>query len=370
MNTDERTAQYREYLKEELKAAGLYLSLADVERDAARALVFRSMAEAEMRHAARWAGKLGMDKQTLRPAAPGFGDRLLRLGARLFGTHKIVPYLLKGEAKDIRAYAQDPEAKDLVQDERGHEKDLQALADRAKDPLSQIRGEKRHNVAGDGSLRAAVLGLNDGLVSNFSLVMGVAGGTGEPSFILVAGVAGLVAGAFSMAAGEYVSMRSQTDIYEHQIRLERAELEMWPEDEEEELALIYQAKGLTQEEARLIANRIMRHPEIAIDTKAREELGLDPNDLGSPWAAAISSFVAFAAGAVVPLLPYLLAVREGVVLWSAGLSALALIVVGGILASMSGRSPLWGAFRMLLAGGLAATATFIAGTVVGNVVAP
>jgi VIT1/CCC1 family predicted Fe2+/Mn2+ transporter len=294
--------------------------------------------------------------------------RVIQAGARLFGTRRVIPYLLKGEAKDIQAYARDPEAKDLAREERGHERDLQALAGGSDDPLARVRGEKRHTMAGDGSLRAAVLGLNDGLVSNFSLVMGVAGGTGDASFVVVAGVAGLVAGAFSMAAGEYVSMRSQTDIYEHQIRLERAEMEMWPEEEEEELALVYQAKGLTAEEASLVASRIMRHPDVAIDTKAREELGLDPDELGSPWGAAISSFLAFAAGAVVPLSPYVVGVQQGVVLWSAGLSALALVVVGGVLASMSGRNALWGALRMLLAGGIAAAATYAAGTVVGNAV--
>lgn len=368
MKEKDRQQQYRDYLRGELEAAGLYLSLAEVEADPSRAQVFRSMASVEMRHAAWWAEKLGMDTRTLRPAEPGVRARALRMGARIFGVRRMIPYLLKGEAKDSQVYARDPEAKDLARDERSHERDLHLLATGQADPLGRVRAEKSHNMAGDGSLRAAILGLNDGLVSNFSLVMGVAGGTGEASFILVAGVAGLVAGAFSMAAGEYVSMRSQTDIYEHQIRLERAEMEMWPEEEEEELALVYQAKGLSEDEARLVAGRIMRHPDIAIDTKAREELGLNPEELGSPWGAAVSSFFAFSAGAVVPLIPYVLRVQAGVVVWSAGLSAAALIVVGGVLASTSGRSAAWGALRMLLAGGIAATATYAAGAVVGKAV--
>ena len=139
--------------------------------------------------------------------------------------------------------------------------------------------------------------MNDGLVSNFSLVMGVAGGTGNHEFVLLAGIAGLLAGAFSMAAGEYISMRSQRDTYEHRIRVEKAELEEWPEEEEEELVLIYRAKGLPEAEAQSVAKRIMSRPDVALETMAREELGLDPSQLGAPWGAAISSFLAFVAGA-------------------------------------------------------------------------
>ena len=216
-----------------------------------------------------------------------------------------------------------------------------------------------------GNLRAAVLGVNDGLVSNFSLVMGVAGGTGNPDFILLAGVAGLLAGAFSMAAGEYVSMRSQRDIYENEIRKEKLEIEFWPEEEQEELELMYQAKGLSAEEARHVAARLMADPEVALDTMAREELGLDPSELGSPWGASISSFVAFISGAVVPILPYALDAGDLSFSLSALLSAGALLAVGAVLAALSDRRPLWGALRMLLAGGAAATVTFGVGRLIG-----
>ena len=188
-----------------------------------------------------------------------------------------------------------------------------------------------------------MLGVNDGLVSNFSLVMGVAGGTSDQDIVLLAGVAGLLAGAFSMAAGEYVSMRSQRDVYEHQISLERAEIEMWPDEEEEELALIYQAKGLSQEEARLIAKRVMSDQEIALDTMAREELGLNPSELGSPWGASLSSFSAFVTGALVPILPYIFGAGTLAIPLSAILSAGALLTVGGVLAWMTDRSAVWGA---------------------------
>src|SRR5205085_3077053 len=143
------------------------------------------------------------------------------------------------------------------------------------------------------------------LVSNLSLVMGVAGASGQPHFILLAGIAGLLAGAFSMAAGEYISMQSQRELYERQIALERAELEAMPEEEEAELAAVYRSKGFTDEEAQRIAHRIFGDPEAALNTLIREELGLDPDQLGSPYGAAAGSFVAFALGAVVPVVPYL-----------------------------------------------------------------
>src|SRR5213078_2673938 len=164
-------------------------------------------------------------------------------------------------------------------------------------PESIVDLEGWHRTSYGGSLRAAVFGANDGLLSNFSLVMGIAGANAGPRFILLAGVAGLLAGASSMAAGEYVSVQSQRELYEQQIAIEREELEMSPEEEEEELSLIYQAKGIPANQAEELAKKILSNPETAIETLAREELGLDPAALGgSPWLAAASSFVAFATG--------------------------------------------------------------------------
>jgi VIT1/CCC1 family predicted Fe2+/Mn2+ transporter len=161
-------------------------------------------------------------------------------------------------------------------------------------------------------------------------------------------------------------MRSQRDVYEHQISLERAEIEMWPEEEEEELVLIYQAKGLSHEEAKLIAKRVMSNPEIALDTMAREELGLNPSDLGSPWGASLSSFVAFVTGALVPILPYILGAESLAIPLSAVLSAGALVTVGGALSWMTGRSAVWGSLRMVMAGGAAAAVTFGVGSLIGT----
>ncbi len=215
------------------------------------------------------------------------------------------------------------------------------------------------------SLRAAVLGANDGLVSNFSLVMGVAGGTGNPDFVLLAGAAGLLAGAFSMAAGEYISVRSQRDLYENELRKEEVELSEWPEEEQAELERIYRAKGLSEEESRRVASRLMADPEVALDTLAREELGLDPSQLGAPVAAASSSFVAFVVGAAIPLLPYALGAADLAFWLSGSFSGLALLLAGGILARLTGVNAAWGAGRMLLAGGVAAAVTYGIGRLIG-----
>ena len=223
-------------------------------------------------------------------------------------------------------------------------------------------------VLGGGNLRAAVLGVNDGLVSNFSLVMGVAGGVDDPKFVLFAGIAGLLAGAFSMAAGEYISVRSQRDVYEHQIRRESARLNDSPEYGIALLERIYKMKGLTADEASEVARRIMSDADVALDTIVREDLGLSPSSLGSPFGAASSSFAAFVLGAIVPVLPYLFDAGALAFTLSAVLSAVALAVVGAVIASGSGLNAAWGAVRMLAVGGLAAAVTYGIGRLVGVVV--
>lgn len=354
--------RYREYMVAELEAVAMYSALAEVEADPARAEIFRKLVDAELRHAGRWAKKLGIDPALLDNGNLGVKGRFLKLGARIFGTRRVLPILLRLEAKETAIYSADPEAMDLVPEERRHSRTLRQMSV----PYSQNAPRTpSKSVGGSGSLRAGVLGVNDGLVSNFSLVMGVAGGTGNPDFVLLAGVAGLFAGAFSMAAGEYISMRSQKDVYENEIANEMIELIEWPEEELEELELIYQAKGLSVEEASAVAHRVMEDPEIALDTMAREELGLDPSELGSPRGAAGASFLAFVGGALVPIVPYLLQVGNLAVWWSAGFSALLLLVVGGLLAAMSGRPVWWGGLRMFLVGGSAAAVTFGIGFLVG-----
>ena len=358
-------SKYRAFLKGELSAAARYQMLAGAEHDPGRRAIFESMAGTELRHAAHWAEMLGMDGSRLRPARLSPGLFLLSLIARLFGPARLLPLLVRGESTGAQAYQATPAAAPLIADERDH---LIALRQMAAAKVDQdmphpeggfLRGE-------GGTLRAAVLGINDGLVSNFSLVMGVAGGTEDPRFIILAGVAGLLAGAFSMAAGEYISMRTQRDVYESMIARERAELDQWPDEEEKELSLIYKRKGLTAAEADLVAARLMSNREVALETKVREELGLDPKDLGSPWGAAVYSMIAFVIGAVVPILPFLAGGEGGAaVLISAGMSTAALAVVGGGLAWFSGINALWGSTRMVTLGGLAASVTYGVGRLIG-----
>lgn len=228
--------------------------------------------------------------------------------------------------------------------------------------------EHRHRtLGGGGNLRAGVFGVSDGLVFNAALIMGFAGATSDPRVVLMAGVAGLCAGAFSMASGEYVSVRSQRELYEHQIAIERHELLHYPEAEAQELALIYAAKGVPHKEATRLAQKIIADPEHALDTLAREELGLNPAELGSPWSAAASSFVAFAAGALIPLAPFLIAPFDSALLTSMSASAISLFGIGAVLSLFTGRSALYAGLRMLALGSIAAGLTFGIGRLFGVV---
>jgi len=226
-------------------------------------------------------------------------------------------------------------------------------------------GGRHRGVKSGGALRAAVFGANDGLVSNASLILGVAGATSQSDVILLSGVAGLLAGAFSMAAGEYISMRSQREMFEYQIAAERDELAEYPEEEAAELALIYAARGLEPDEAKRVAARIFADPENALDTLAREELGLDPDALGSPWGAAGFSFGSFAIGAVVPLAPFLVSTGAPALLTAIALTGASLFAIGGTLSLFTGRGALKGGLRMLAIGGAAGLATFAIGHFLG-----
>ena len=364
---DNRSKQrYRGYLKEELQAAALYKALSDAEEDPERSNIFLQLVDAEMRHAKRWADKLGLDSVDLKPGRLDFLGNVMRYGAKILGTKAVLPILMRIEAREISAYTADPEARDLVLEERSHSQILNDLS-RSKVEGRPVVGGRSYGRS--GNLQASVLGFLDGLVSNFCLVMGVAGGTGEPHLIFLAGIAGLLAGSFSMATGEYASMRAQRDSYENDIAKEAIELAEWPEEELEELNLIYRAKGLSEDEADKISRRVMADPEVALDTMAREEVGLDPSSLGSPWSAAFSSLLAFSLGALVPILPFVLTVNSdptpNIVFLSAGLSGFLLIVLGGILAFLSGNRIWVGSIRMLLLGGLAATVTYTVGLLIG-----
>jgi VIT1/CCC1 family predicted Fe2+/Mn2+ transporter len=228
-------------------------------------------------------------------------------------------------------------------------------------PTSVEEVGARHKMSRANNLRAAVFGVNDGLVSNASLILGMIGASTNPSTVIVAGTAGLLAGAFSMAAGEFVSVRSQRDLFEYQIELEREELEMYPEAETAELALIYEARGLDKEHAQKLAHALMENPAHALDTLARDELGINPNDLVSPWGAAISSFLSFVAGAFLPIIPYVMNQEvhhlPGVIV----ITAAGLFSIGMSISLFTGRNAWSGGLRMLLIGLSAGAATYIIG---------
>ena len=227
------------------------------------------------------------------------------------------------------------------------------------------RDETWHRAGQAGTLRAAIFGISDGLVSNLALVMGIAGASADNHFIVLAGVAGLLAGSFSMAAGEYISMQSQRELFQRQIDLEREEIKIMPEAEERELAGIYRAKGLSSSEATLVAHRLMQDPQMALDTKVREELGLDPQELGSPWGAAAYSCVSFAIGAAIPLLPFLLTIGVPAIVAAALLAMIGLFVVGVGVSLLTGRSAIFTGVRQVAIGGVAAAVTYAVGLLIG-----
>jgi vacuolar iron transporter family protein len=230
-----------------------------------------------------------------------------------------------------------------------------------------VGAEQDASSSKSGALRAAIFGMNDGLVSNLSLIFGVAGsGVAGEVGVVIAGFAGLLAGAFSMGAGEYISMKVQREVYEQLIHKEAHEIATQPEEEEQELMEIYETKGISPPTAALIAAELMRDPKVALETHAREELGIDMKEgLGSPWAAAGSSFVMFSVGAAVPLLPFLFTSGRTAIAVSAGLSAVTLFAVGGAMTILTGRGVLLSGARMLAIGTVAAAITYGVGTLLG-----
>jgi len=358
------------YIKEQ-EGIALYRALARAEQNTDRADIFEKLAQAEEHHAARWAKLLEDNGVAVPPYRPSFRVKLLGWVSRNLGTQHVLPIVSGLEFRDQGEYVGQTEATGMPAAERSHSRTLQLMMQEnaAAGAQSIIKAERWHSQGFGGSLRAAVFGINDGLISNFGLVMGIAGTSAEPRFVLLAGVAGLLAGAFSMAAGEYISVRSQRELYEQQLALEAQELEASPEEEHEELALIYQAKGVPADQANKLASQILSNPETAIQTLAREELGLDPDSLGSPWTAALSSFVAFAVGAVIPVIPYLLMHSSAALYFSAAVCGISLFTVGAAISIFTGRSLAYSGFRMVGIGALAAIVAFGIGRLLGVSVA-
>lgn len=362
----DRLELFEEMREDELDSAALYRALADAS-DGRRRDVLNRLAEAEERHAGHWERLLREAGVTeFPPLRRSLRTRVLGRMAQRFGAESVLPLVLRLEASDAARYRDMADATaSMSREEMAHGRALAAMQGEGKG--EQIaRSEGRHRSAAGGALRAGVFGVNDGLVSNVLLILGVAGGTADRDIILLAGLAGLLAGAFSMAAGEWVSVQSQRELYEREISIEREEVAAFPEEELEELILIYQAKGLSEEEAKALAGRIMRRPESALDTLTREELGLAPGDLGSPWVAALSSFGAFAVGASVPVLPFLFGAGAAPLAVATALSAVTLFVVGSAIAVLAGRGPLRGGLRMVAIAAVVGLASHLIGQLIGN----
>jgi len=333
----------------EKESAWLYRQVAAAEPDPRKRGLFLKLAAAADEQADKWQALAAGDAPK-RLYAPSLRARIVARLLSRFEARSLRMVLAAMKVRGLSVYDAAPAA-------QGH-----AM------PTSLAQVGARHRSAGGGALRAAVFGVNDGLVSNVSLVLGVAGAGIQSATVLTTGAAGLLAGALSMAAGEYVSVRSQREMYEHQIALEREELAEYPEEEAEELALIYHARGVSLEQARAVSQALLANPEQALDVLAREELGLNPDDLGSPWRAASASFVTFALGAAVPLLPFLggfTGMRA--VAAAGGLTLLVLFAVGLGLSLFTGRGAVYGALRMVLIGGGAGVVSFLVGRALGVV---
>jgi VIT1/CCC1 family predicted Fe2+/Mn2+ transporter len=363
-----KEAQYRANLQGEIDSAALYRALAEVEGDARIAEVYRRLAGVEEAHAAFWRKRLGGRRP--RTSRPSFRSRALAWLARHFGADLVLPVINTLEQVDSGQYDKQPEAvaAGLPQVERSHARILQAVAGPTRGIPGGVLGriEGRHRGVGGNALRAAVLGANDGLVSNLSLVMGVIGAELAPATVLTTGFAGLFAGACSMAMGEWLSVNSSRELYQNQIATEASELAEVPEEEKEELILIYQAKGLSEGEARQLADRLMADKGTALDTLVREELGIDPTELGgSAWGAAATSFVLFSLGAIIPVAPFLALSGNAAIGGSLALSGLAMAGIGAGTTLFTGRSVAFSALRQLAIGLLAAGITFGMGRLVG-----
>ena len=332
---------------EEKRSAYLYRVVAEREAGTARQALFNDLAHEAERQAAIWerhartAGRAVPEQ-----FVPDLRARLVAALVRRLGVRPLRGVLVAMKVRGMSLYTHVLPGHSLPHS------------------VDEI-GRRHRGVESGGNLRAAVFGVNDGLISNASLIMGIAGATADNHLILLSGVAGLIAGAFSMAAGEYVSVRSQREMYEYQIGLEREELEHYPEAEAEELALIYEARGHTREEAVSMAKNLTADPEKALATLAREELGLNPEDLGSPWGAALFSFFSFGLGAAIPLAPFLFAAGSASLAAAVAATSIALFAVGATLSLFTGRSALFSGLRMLAIGAAAGGFTYLIGTLLG-----
>ena len=371
MATREDIDRYRENWQDEINSAAEYRSMAKSEADTRLAKVYTNLAQMEEAHLAFWEEKLRKAGALVGPRRPSWRSRVLSWIARRFGPDLVLSTIAAREEVDQNAYAKQPETRGtrMPSQERWHAKVLKQLVVTQPGGLQGsflARLEGRHRAVGGNALRAAVLGANDGLCSNLSLVMGVVGAAVDSTGILLTGLAGMLAGACSMALGEWVSVTSSQELERREIRIEASELAEDPEGEGEELKLIYEAKGLGANEADAMVARLLKDRSSALDALAREELGIDPAERGgSAREAAMSSFVLFTIGAVVPIIPFLVARGIGAVTASLAVSALALFGIGAAITLFTGM-PVWrSGGRQLLLGLAAAGVTYGVGRLIG-----
>ena len=347
----------------------LYRALSQTEKNPGIAGLYKRLAETEERHARLWEERLGEAGVAVPEFWPAWRTRVLILLARWFGVGAVLPPLSRMEDVGSDDYAGHADSKNLVPDEKSHAVLLRALEKTSAGGISGgalVRLEGRHRTAGGNALRAAVLGASDGLLSNFNLVMGVAGASLASKNILLTGIAGLLAGAISMALGEWISVQSSRELYTKQIKAEKEEIEKMPEEEMEELVLIYEARGMDGDTARRLAGKIIPDRDAALDTLVRDELGINPQELGgSAWEAAMTSFLLFAVGAIVPVLPYIFIGGRGAMAASALLSAVALFIVGATITLFTGRSAIYSGFRQAIFGLAASGVAFFVGRLAG-----
>jgi VIT1/CCC1 family predicted Fe2+/Mn2+ transporter len=364
--------RYRNNLRDELDGAALYEGLAATEPDPMRSDLFLELAQAGKSHAQLWRDKLAQAALQEERFAPGFRTRPLAMLAKRFGARFVLPTIAAAEYADRNKYAGQSDAHAIAVEERSHAAVIRAVAASSGSHAATAgadiaRAEPWHRAASGNNLRAAVLGANDGLVSNFCLVMGVAGAGAANQTVLITGLAGLAAGACSMALGEWLSVTNAREFAQMQIAQEAEELEQAPAAEEHELALIFQAKGMGKEDAQRVAAQIMGDKQGALDTLTREELGIDPTGLGgNPWSAAATSFALFAAGAIFPVAPFFWLRSQWVIGASVFASGALLCAVGMLTSLFNGRGACYSALRQLLFGCLAAAVTYGLGAALGT----
>jgi len=366
---DEDLARYKENIQNEIDGAFQYRVLAELESQGQLAELYERLAVTEERHASFWEDRLRAAGRPVPPRIPSRRARILAWSARRLGPGVLRSTLAREEQAGQYMYDDQPETDGTTMraDERSHARVLRTITGSGGvEGGALARLEGRHRTIGGNALRAAVLGANDGLVSNLALVMGVAGADISNQAVLIAGFAGLLAGASSMAIGEWLSVQSSRELYQRQIDIEAREIEEVPEEEEEELALIYQAKGLPEAQARQLAARVMADHDTALDTLAREELGIDPDELGgSPWEAATASFFLFAFGAITPVLPFLFTTGATAVITSLSLTSFALFGTGAAITLVTGRGLWRSGLRQVVLGLAAAALTYGIGTLLG-----